>query len=121
MNKKCSKYEGYFLFSDEKTLEEHLKECPDCRKEREKEEKLSELLKDSKGEYKRLLKLNLKKSYARIACVLLLFAGLSTTTGYNIYTHHHFLNKKVYNSAEYLTVTDNTGLPTDEYGFFDYN
>ncbi len=121
MNKKCSKYEGYFLFSDEKTLEEHLKECPECRNEREKEEKLSLLLKDSKWEYKRLLKKRLSKSYAKIACVLVLFAGLSTTTGYNIYNHNHFLNKTVYNSADYLSVTDSSGLPTDEYGFFDYN
>lgn len=121
MNEKCNKYEGYFLFSDEKTLEEHIKECPDCQKERLKEEKLSELLKDSKYEYKNLLKRNLNKAYAKIACMLLLFIGFGTMTSFNIYNHNGFGNTQSYISEEDSSVIANSGLPTDEYGFFDYN
>lgn len=120
MKDKCNKYEGYFLFSDEKTLDEHIKNCPDCQREREKEERLSALIKDSKSEYKRLVKQNLNKAYAKIACILLLFTGIGTTTGYNLYKSNNFINPNSYNSA-YISVIESSGLPTDEYGFFDYN
>ena len=36
MDKKCSKYESLFVFSDEETLSKHLQECEDCRQEQEK-------------------------------------------------------------------------------------
>lgn len=120
MKDKCNKYEGYFLFSDEKTLDEHIKNCPDCQREREKEERLSALIKNSESEYKKLVKQNLNKAYAKIACMLLLFAGIGTTTGYNLYKSSNIINPNSYNSA-YISVIENSGLPTDEYGFFDYN
>ena len=41
MEKNCSKYEGLFVFSDEKTLNEHLAECSYCRAEHEKMQKVS--------------------------------------------------------------------------------
>ena len=120
MEDKCNKYEGYFLFSDERVFNEHLKNCPDCQREREREEKLSALIKDSKGEYQKLVKRNLKKIYAKIACVLVLFVGIGSTAGYNFYRNNCLINPNVYNSA-YISVIENSGLPTDEYGFFDYN
>ena len=120
MENKCNKYEGYFLFSDEKALDEHIKTCPDCQKERAKEERLSELLKDSRFEYKRLVKRNLNKSYAKVACMLFLFLGIGTTTTFNLYNSSDFGITKAYNT-QYSSVIENSGLPTDEYGFFDYN
>ena len=44
MDKKCSKYEGLFIFSDEETLKKHIEECPECRAEHEKMQKVSELI-----------------------------------------------------------------------------
>ena len=120
MQEKCNKYEGDFLFSDEKAFSEHIKNCPDCQREREKEEKLSALIKDSQYEYKRLVKGKLNKAYAKVACILLLFVGIGTTTGYNYYKSSNFVNPNTYNSAN-ISVIENSGLPTDEYGFFDYN
>ena len=43
MNKKCSKYEGLFTFSDEETLKKHIETCEDCRKEQEVMDKVSDL------------------------------------------------------------------------------
>ena len=40
MDKKCSKYEGLFVFTDELTLQNHIAECEECRKEHEKMEKV---------------------------------------------------------------------------------
>ena len=116
MENKCGKYEGLFLFSDEKTLEEHIKNCPDCRREREKEEKLSLLLKDSKDEYQKLVKKNFKKFCTQIACMLLFFVGIGAATSYGIYSSYSFIKKTAYNS-----VIESSGLPTDEFGFFDYD
>ena len=53
MKEKCNKYEALFTFADENTLNEHLKVCADCRKEQEKMEKVSELIKEVKPFYKK--------------------------------------------------------------------
>ena len=37
MDNKCSKYEGLFIFSDEKTLQEHIESCEECKLEPEAE------------------------------------------------------------------------------------
>jgi len=118
MKEKCKKYEGLFLFSDEKALEEHVKSCPDCQREREKEKKLSALIKDSEYEYRKLAVSNLNKSYAKIACILLLFVGIGTMTSFRLY-NGGFVPKSVYTAD--VSVIETIGLPTDEYGFFDYN
>ena len=52
MDKKCSKYEGLFVFSNEKDLEEHIKVCPDCKAEHEKMQKVSDLIGEVKFHYK---------------------------------------------------------------------
>ena len=43
MDKKCSKYEGLFVFSDEDTLKKHLQECEECRQEQQQMDRVSEL------------------------------------------------------------------------------
>ena len=52
MDKKCSKYEGLFIFSDNETFEKHLEECPDCKAEHEKMQKVSDLISETKFYYK---------------------------------------------------------------------
>ena len=40
MDKKCTKYEALFTFRSEEELEEHLQNCPECRAEHEKMQKV---------------------------------------------------------------------------------
>ena len=42
MNNKCPKYEGLFIFSTEEELKKHIEECPDCKAEHEKMERVSD-------------------------------------------------------------------------------
>ena len=51
MDKKCSKYEGLFIFSDKTELDKHLQECEECRKENEKMAKISDLIQEVKPYY----------------------------------------------------------------------
>ena len=53
MTKKCDKYESLFIFADEETLNKHLQECEDCRREHEKMHKVSVLVKEAEPELKR--------------------------------------------------------------------
>ena len=48
MDKKCTKYEALFTFRSEEELNEHIANCPDCQKEHENMQKVSELLKEVK-------------------------------------------------------------------------
>ena len=41
MENKCSKYEELFISSDSETLEKHIQECEECRKEHESQQKVS--------------------------------------------------------------------------------
>ena len=78
MNKKCSKYEGLFIFSDEETLLKHLEECPDCRAEHEKMQKVSELIGETKFYYKSKSK---KTRKLKAICMLVLFMFFTATFG----------------------------------------
>ena len=51
MENKCSKYESLFVFGDEEALKKHLEECPECKAEQEKLDKVSELLDEVKLHY----------------------------------------------------------------------
>lgn len=74
MDKKCSKYEGLFIFSDEKTLKKHLEECEECRLEHEKMQKVSNLLDEVKFHYRSKNKRKNKMLKAVCAMSLLLFS-----------------------------------------------
>ena len=52
MNEKCTKYEALFTFGNEETLMEHVKSCPDCQKEQEVMNRVSDLLKEVRPYYK---------------------------------------------------------------------
>ena len=83
MDKKCSKYEGLFIFSDEAALAKHIEECEECRKEQEKMDRVSELIDEVKLYYRSKnakKRVNLK---AVCAVSLLLFSTLTLGVAYN--------------------------------------
>ncbi len=109
-NKKCSKYEGLFVFSDEETLKKHVAECEECRAEHEKMEKVSELLDEVKFYYR--AKDKKKRNGFRAACAAV-FLGISLLSVSIIATNEDLTETLMYGdtlSAEEL------GFPVDSYG-----
>lgn len=109
MDKKCSKYEGLFVFSDEETLMQHVEECEDCRLEHEKMQKVSDLIGEVKFYYKSK-KQKLRK--LRAICAALFLVVFSTT--FCIVTMDDDLTDTlVYGNT--LTAEE-YGFPVDSYG-----
>lgn len=109
-NKKCSKYEGLFTFSDEETLAKHLEECEECRLENEKMKKVSELLSEVKMYYRARDKK--KRTSFRAACAAV-FLGISLFSAGIFVTNEDLTETLMYGdtlSAEEL------GFPVDSYG-----
>lgn len=109
MDKKCSKYEGLFIFSDEQTLLQHIEECPDCRAEHEKMQKISDLIGETKFYYRS--KINRKRKLKAV-CALALFMFFSATIGV-INNDEDFAEALMYGDT--LTAED-LGFPVDSYG-----
>ena len=109
MENKCSKYEGLFIFSDEETLQKHLEECPDCRAEHEKMQKVSELIGETKFYYKSKAK---RKQKLKAVCALSLFMFFSASFGI-IYNDEDIADSLMYGDT--LTAED-LGFPVDSYG-----
>ena len=109
MNNKCTKYEGLFIFGDETALEKHLEECPDCRAEQEKMQKVSDLIGETKFYYKSKLR-NRRKLKA--ICALMMFMFFSATFGV-INDDSDLYDILVYGDT--LTAED-LGFPVDSYG-----
>ena len=108
MTEKCNKFESLFTFSDEKTLLEHIAQCEDCRKEYEKMNKVSELIKEVKPHYKKD-----RFKAVKVACVMFgLLIGGTTLEIAN-------MNYNVVDSIKYgqQFTADDLGFQTDEYGF----
>ncbi len=109
MNKKCSKYEGLFTFSDEETLKKHIETCEDCRKEQEVMDKVSELLKEVKPYY-----INKRKNTAKlkIACAMLTILLSTATMGVVNF------NTDISDVIKYGNTlsAEDLGLPVDSYG-----
>lgn len=109
MDNKCSKYEGLFVFSDEETLQKHLDECPDCRAEHEKMQKVSELIAETKFYYRS--KSNRVRKLKAI-CALVMFMFFSATFGV-VSNDGDFADALMYGDT--LTAED-LGFPVDSYG-----
>ncbi len=111
---KCNKYEGLFVFRNEEELNEHLKECPECREEHEKQQKVSALIKEVAPVY--LNKKHQEKSLLikKFACCFILFAAISSVAGYKMYEDYNY--QASLSDDSYIQMM---GLPTDEYGFFE--
>lgn len=115
-NKKCDKFEAFFVFQNEEAFNNHINECPDCKSEYEKHLKVSNLVKEVAPIY---LKREEKKKFGavkKLACCFLLFVGLTASyTGYNMYNDYSLQS---YMLDEYSYI-DSMGLPVDEYGFLE--
>ena len=109
MDNKCSKYEGLFIFSNENELNEHIRECDDCREEHEKMQKISDLIQEVKPYF--LEKRNKLRKMRAIAAVLFIMF-FSATFGV-IYTNEDLSDSLMY--GETLTAED-LGFPVDSYG-----
>lgn len=109
MSKKCDKYEALFTFSDEETLQQHLLECEDCRKEQEMMDKVSALILEVKPEYLKNRKTSAK---LKIACAAfaILFSGV-TLGIVNFNTDVADLIRY----GQVLSIED-YGFPVDSYG-----
>ncbi len=109
MNKKCSKYEGLFTFSDEETLKRHIETCEDCRKEQEVMDKVSELLQEVKPYY-----ISKRKNTAKlkIACAMLTIMLSAVTMGVVNF------NTDISDIIKYGNTlsAEDLGLPVDAYG-----
>jgi hypothetical protein len=109
MDKKCTKYEGLFIFSDEETLKKHLEECPDCRAEHDKMQKVSDLIGETKFYYKSKAK---RVRKLKAICALALFMFFSAS--FSILSEDGDLADSLM-YGETLTAED-LGFPVDSYG-----
>ena len=109
MDKKCSKYEGLFIFTDENTLNEHLQECEECRLEHEKMQKVSELIGEVKFYYK---KKSRRVQKMKAICAMLFLMFFTATFGI-ISSDSDFADALMYGDT--LTAED-LGFPVDSYG-----
>jgi hypothetical protein len=109
MDKKCSQYEALFTFRSKEELEKHLNECPECRAEHERMQKVSELLQEVKPYYKKR-----QRNFAKFkaACALFLIMVCGATLGV-INFNTEISDTLKYGSA--LSAED-LGLPVDSYG-----
>lgn len=109
MDKKCSKYEGLFIFSDDETLQEHLLECEECRKEQEKMDRVSELIQEVKPYYLAKTK---KKIVLKAMCASILF--LFTILSFGVIENYEDMK----DTLQYGTVlsAEDLGFPVDSYG-----
>lgn len=115
MTQKCSKYESLFVFGNEEDLQKHLENCPECRLEHEKMQRVALLVKEVKPFISR--KSFYKKHMAKIAaCFIFISIGFYGITQYSNYT--------IASQDDLKLVKDNSiiaqmGLPADEYGLLD--
>jgi len=110
MKDKCQKYEGLFLFSDEAALKAHLDECPDCRAEHEKMQRVSELLQEVKPHFMAERK---RHAQMKIACAVSFIFLSGTVLGLVN------LNPEISDTLRYGAVleAEDLGFPVDDYGF----
>ncbi len=112
--KKCDKYEGLYVFRSEDELLEHINNCPDCKEEHEKQQKISNLVKEVAPVYLARMEKEKKTFVKKVACCVAVFTLITSFAGY-----------KMYDSYSYQANIDNDsyiediGLPTDDYGFFE--
>lgn len=119
MKEKCTKYESLFTFGNEKELEEHIKNCPDCQAEQEKMEKVSILLQEVKPYY--IQKRKDSFSRMKVACIL----GLGLFVGVLLgHFAQYVMPTTAYNTSSYDTTTSSVneyGIPVDSYGLITVN
>ena len=111
MDNKCSKYESLFTFSDEETLNAHVKECEDCAKEHEKMQQVSSLLDEVKLYY--YAKRKEKRAKLRAVCAVMVFALFTSLSLGLVLTNEDLTDTLKYGQT--LSAED-YGFPVDSYG-----
>ena len=118
MKEKCTKFKSLYLFRDEAEFEEHLKECPDCRAEKEKMDKVSELLQEVKPYYARQRKMSFTR--LKVACILCFGMFTGMLIGY--FTQYGYTTISASsNYSETVQTTNEYGMPIDSYGLISLN
>lgn len=109
MTEKCNKYEAIFTFGNKEMLKSHLETCPECQKEQEQMDKVSELLKEVRPYYSQK-----RKSFAKLKMSCAVFAILFSGTVLGVVN----LNSNVSDILKYGTTlsADDFGFPVDSYG-----
>lgn len=109
MSEKCTKYEALFTFGDDDTLKKHIEQCEDCKKEHEKMQRVSDLLKEVKPYYREKRK---SKAKVRAACALFAICLSGVTLGIIN------MNTDISDTLKYgyTLGADDLGLPVDSYG-----
>ena len=120
MTKKCDKYESLFIFADEETLNKHLQECEDCRREHEKMHKVSALVKEAEPELKRRAAFF---NSLKVACVLFLFITggvfFQTFAPMQLNNTNATMTASISSDMSFDyedSIIPDMGLPTDDYG-----
>ena len=111
MEKKCNKYEGYFVFASEEDFQAHLLDCPDCQEEQILQNKISSLIKEVAPEYKKKLEKKNQK-IKLVSCLVLLVFSVS---GILNLTYNNNRLSQTENAIQDNLMYD-MGLPVDEYG-----
>ena len=109
MSEKCTKYEALFTFQDEETLNKHIAECEDCRKEHEKMQRVSELIKEVIPYYREK-----RKNIARVKVACALFAICLSGVTLGVIN----LNTDISDTIKYgyTLGAEDLGFPVDSYG-----
>ena len=107
--KKCSKYEALYIFGNEETLKAHVETCEDCKKEQEKLDKVSDILKELRPYYIAKRK---RKAQFKAACAV--FAILFSGTTLGVIN----LNTDISDMIKYGNTlsAEDLGFPVDSYG-----
>ncbi len=109
MTNKCTKYEALFTFADEKTLQEHIANCPECKAEHERMQKVSELIQDAKPYF-----VQKRRDFAKLKAACALFVMLLSGTTLGVIN----LNTDISDTIRYGTTlsAEDLGIPVDSYG-----
>ena len=109
MKEKCTKYEALFTFASQEEFEKHLKECPDCQREHEKMQQVSELIKEAKPYF-----IERRKNFAKIKAVAASFALIMFTAALGVIN----FDTDISDTIRYGTTlsAEDLGLPVDSYG-----
>ena len=112
--KECNKFKEYFIFCNEEDFNKHVEECPECAAEYEQFNRISDLVKEVRFEYKQKRK---NKFMSKVACIsgiamfTATFGILSLLTDYHDYNYYNDYNNYLQDS-----ITEEMGYPIDNYG-----
>lgn len=108
-NFNCKKYEGLFTFADEKEFLSHIENCPDCRAEHERMQKVSALIREVAPQIKEK-----RREFAKVKLACASFGIIFCFMTLGVIN----LNQDVHDIIMYgqtMSVED-YGFPVDSYG-----